>query len=282
MRAKRFFIHTVKESPTEAELISHRLMLRAGLVHKAASGIYSWLPIGWRVVRKISTIVRQEMDAAGCAEVFMPAANPAELWQESGRWGAYGPELLRFKDRRGRDFCIAPTHEEIVTDIVRSHVTGRRNLPFNLYQIQTKFRDEIRPRFGVMRAREFIMKDAYSFDLNEEGMKESYELMRRAYCRIFDRIGLEYRMVEADSGLIGGDFSHEFMVLADSGEEEILYCTHSEFASNVESAPCLPPTEKAAAATETINSHAGNQNHRKLKRIFGRVAAGQKYKNDDC
>ena len=178
MRAKRFFIHTVKESPTEAELISHRLMLRAGLVHKAASGIYSWLPIGWRVVRKISTIVRQEMDAAGCAEVFMPAANPAELWQESGRWGAYGPELLRFKDRRGRDFCIAPTHEEIVTDIVRSHVTGRRNLPFNLYQIQTKFRDEIRPRFGVMRAREFIMKDAYSFDLNEEGMKESYELMR--------------------------------------------------------------------------------------------------------
>ena len=252
MRAKRFFIHTVKESPTEAELISHRLMLRAGLVHKAASGVYSWLPAGWRVVRKISTIVRQEMDAAGCAEVFMPAANPAELWQESGRWGAYGPELLRFKDRHGRDFCIAPTHEEVVTDIVRSHAAGHRSLPFNLYQIQTKFRDEIRPRFGVMRAREFIMKDAYSFDLNEEGMKESYEVMRRAYCRVFDRLGLEYRMVEADSGLIGGDFSHEFMVLADSGEEEILYCPHSEFASNVESAPCLPPTEKTPAATETM------------------------------
>ncbi len=252
MRAKQFFIHTVKETPAEAELTSHRLMLRAGLVHKAASGIYSWLPVGWRVIRKINDIVRQEMDSAGCAEVLMPAVHPAELWKESGRWDAYGTELLRFKDRHNRDFCLSPTHEEVVTDIIRSHTVGLRSLPLSLYQIQTKFRDEIRPRFGVMRAREFVMKDAYSFDLDEDGMHASYENMRQAYCRIFERIGLDFRMVEADSGLIGGDCSHEFMVLADSGEEEILYAQESNFASNVESVACHPTADEMPPPTKTM------------------------------
>lgn len=245
MRASQFFIHTGKETPAEAELVSHRLMLRAGLVRKHAGGIYSWLPAGWRAARKVASIVREEMDAAGCAEVFMPAVQPAQLWQESGRWQEYGAELLRFADRHGREFCMAPTHEEVITDIVRAHVSSYRRLPFNLYQIQTKFRDEIRPRFGVMRAREFLMKDAYSFDIDEEGMRKSYETMRRAYCRIFDRIGLRYRMVEADSGTIGGDHSHEFMVLADSGEEVILYCEESGYAANLERAECLPPDDLA-------------------------------------
>ena len=219
-------------------------MLRAGFIRKHAGGIYSWLPAGWRAARKVAAIVREEMDAAGCAEVYMPAAQPAGLWEESGRWGEYGAELLRFADRRGREFCLAPTHEEAVTDIVRAHVSSYRQMPFNLYQIQTKFRDEIRPRFGVMRAREFLMKDAYSFDADEDGMRRSYETMRRAYCRIFERIGLRYRMVEADSGAIGGNISHEFMVLADSGEEVILYCEKSGYAANRERAACPPPQEK--------------------------------------
>ena len=244
MRASRFFIHSSRETPADAEIASHRLMLRAGFVRRQASGIYSWLPSGWRVARKIADIVRQEMDAAGCAEIFMPAVQPAQLWQESGRWKEYGPELLRFADRHGRDFCLGPTHEEVVTDIVRAFVSSYRQLPFNLYQIQTKFRDEIRSRFGVMRAREFMMKDAYSFDLDEEGMRDSYETMRVAYCRIFDRLGLRYRMVEADSGAIGGDVSHEFMVLADSGEEVVLYCEESGYAANREHAVCLPPEGK--------------------------------------
>lgn len=252
MRASRFFIHTSKETPAEAELISHRLMLRAGFVRKQASGIYSWLPAGWRVVRKIADIVRAEMDAAGCAEVFMPAVQPAQLWEKSGRWKEYGPELLRFADRHGRDFCLGPTHEEVVTDIVRGQVSSYRQLPFNLYQIQTKFRDEIRPRFGVMRGREFIMKDAYSFDIDAEGMHQSYETMRRAYCRIFDRIGLRYRMVEADSGAIGGSVSHEFMVLADSGEEVILYSTAGDYAANQERATCAPPPALRPAAAQTL------------------------------
>ena len=239
MRAGGFFIHSAKETPAEAELTSHRLMLRAGFVRKHAGGIYSWLPAGWRVARKIASIVREEMDSAGCAEVFMPAVHPAQLWEESGRWQAYGPELLRFSDRHGRDFCMAPTHEEMITDIVRAQVSSYRQLPFNLYQIQTKFRDEIRPRFGVMRAREFVMKDAYSFDADVDGMRQSYEVMRRAYCRIFDRIGLRYRMVEADSGAIGGNVSHEFMVLADSGEEVVLY--GGDYAANRERVPCPPP-----------------------------------------
>ena len=244
MRASLFFIHSGKETPAEAELVSHRLMLRAGFIRKHAGGIYSWLPAGWRTARKISAIVREEMDAAGCAEVRMPSVQPAQLWEESGRWREYGAELLRFADRHGRDFCMAPTHEEVVTDIVRAHISSYRRLPFNLYQIQTKFRDEIRPRFGVMRAREFLMKDAYSFDADADGMRRSYETMRRAYCRIFDRIGLRYRMVEADSGTIGGSVSHEFMVLADSGEEVILYCEESGYAANVERAACLPPPDK--------------------------------------
>lgn len=241
MRASQFFIYTEKEAPAEAEIVSHRLMMRAGLVRQAASGIYSWLPAGWRVVRKIADIVREEMDAAGCAEVFMPAVQPADLWRDSGRWEAYGAELLRLADRHGRDFCIGPTHEEVVTDIVRAQVSSYRQLPVNLYQIQTKFRDEIRPRFGIMRAREFVMKDAYSFDVDEDGMAASYEKMRAAYCRIFDRIGLKYRMVEAETGAIGGSYSHEFMVLAESGEELILYCEESGFAANVERCALQPP-----------------------------------------
>ena len=245
MRASQFFIYSDKSTPAEAEIISHQLMLRARLIRKVASGIYSWLPMGWRVVSKISEIVREEMDAAGGAEIFMPAVQPADLWQQSGRWAAYGAELLRFSDRHGREFCMGPTHEEVITDIVRAQISSYRQLPINLYQIQTKFRDEIRPRFGIMRAREFIMKDAYSFDTDAAGMANSYEAMRAAYCRIFDRIGLKYRMVEADSGAIGGNFSHEFMVLADSGEELILYCQESGFAANVEQCPQLPPSSAA-------------------------------------
>ena len=251
MRASLFFIHTSKETPAEAELISHQLMLRAGFVRKQASGIYSWLPAGWRVVRKITDIVRAEMDAAGAAEIFMPAVQPARLWEELGRWKEYGPELLRFADRHGRDFCLGPTHEEVVTDIVRGQVSSYRQLPFNLYQIQTKFRDEIRPRFGVMRGREFIMKDAYSFDVDAEGMHRSYETMRRAYCQIFDRIGLRYRMVEADSGAIGGSVSHEFMVLADSGEEVILYSAGG-YAANRERAVCAPAAAARPAAVQAL------------------------------
>lgn len=248
MRASGAFIHTARESPAEAELVSHRLMLRAGFVRKTASGIYSWLPCGWRVVRKITAIIAQEMENAGCAEIFMPALHPAGLWKESGRWDVYGDELLRLKDRHGREFCLGPTHEEVVSDILRAAVSGHRQLPVSLYQIQTKFRDEIRPRFGVMRAREFIMKDAYSFDADDSGMRASYEKMRQAYCRIFDRIGLHYRMVAADSGAIGGDCSHEFMVLADSGEETVLFDEDGTFAANAERVECRPPDDIDAAA----------------------------------
>ena len=242
-RASRIFLHTSREVAADAELVSHRLMLRAGMIRQQASGIYSWLPVGWRVVRRIERIVREEMDAAGAVECFLPAVQPADLWIESGRWEEYGPELLRLRDRHDREFCIGPTHEEVITEIVRAHVTGRRQLPFNLYQIQTKFRDEIRPRFGVMRAREFIMKDAYSFDVDADGMKESYRLMYEAYSRIFDRIGLRYRIVRAESGAIGGDYSHEFTVLADSGEEVIAYCDETGYAANVENVAC-PPDER--------------------------------------
>ena len=250
MLASRLFISTDREEPAEAEVVSARLMLRARFIRKAASGVYSWLPAGWRVARKIADIVREEMDAAGAAEVFMPAVQPADLWKQSGRWQAYGPELLRFQDRHGRDFCMGPTHEEVVTDIVRGQLAGYKQLPVNLYQIQTKFRDEIRPRFGVMRAREFIMKDAYSFDTDEAGMAASYEAMRVAYCRIFDRIGLRYRMVEADSGAIGGDHSHEFMVLAESGESLILHCPQSGYAASVER--CPTPAAPAPAAAPAL------------------------------
>ena len=256
MRASRLFIHTDRETPAEAEVVSHRLMLRAGFIRQLAGGIYSWLPLGWRVVAKIANIIREEMDSAGAAEVFLPAVQPADLWKKSGRWAVYGEELLRFSDRHRREFCFGPTHEEVVTDIVRASAKSYRQLPFNLYQIQTKFRDEIRPRFGVMRAREFIMKDAYSFDADADGMRESYRVMRDAYRRIFDRVGLSYRMVEADSGAIGGSHSHEFMVLADSGEEAVVYCDAENYAANVERAACAPPAGQRPPPKETMKKIA--------------------------
>ncbi len=232
----KYLIPTLRENPTEAEVVSHRLMLRAGMIRKLSSGIYNYLPLGLRVLRKVENIIREEMNRAGAVEILMPAVQPAELWEESGRWKIYGSELLRISDRHERDFCFGPTHEEVVTDIVRKEVKSYRQMPVTLYQIQTKFRDEIRPRFGVMRAREFIMKDAYSFDTDGEGAEESYRKMYDAYCRIFERCGLEYRAVEADTGTIGGKFSHEFMVLADTGEEIIACCDSCDYAANLERA----------------------------------------------
>lgn len=236
MRYSQYFLPTLKENPADAEVVSHQLMMRAGMIRKVAAGVYSYLPFGLRAIRKVEQIVREEMNRAGAIELLMPMSNPAELWQESGRWDYYGKELLRFKDRHQRDFCMGPTHEEVITDIVRGHVKSYRQLPVNLYQVQSKFRDEIRPRFGLMRGREFIMKDAYSFDTTEEGANTSYQKMREAYCRIFERCGLEYRMVEADSGAIGGSFSHEFMVLADTGEDVVISCESCEYSANIEKA----------------------------------------------
>jgi len=248
MRVSRTLLATVKETPADAEIVSHRLMLRAGLVRQLASGLYSWLPLGWRVVRKVERIVREEMDRAGALEMIMPGVQPAELWQESGRWEEYGPELLRLKDRHERDFCLGPTHEEVVTDIARREIRSYKQLPINLYQVQTKFRDEVRPRFGVMRAREFIMKDAYSFDLDWEGLRESYRAMHDAYVRVFTRTGLAFRVVDADSGAIGGSRSQEFHVLAESGEDEIAF-SDGGFAANVELIACpAPPGARAAPA----------------------------------
>src|SRR5512135_3722000 len=226
----------MKEVPAEAEVISHKLMVRAGMIRKLAAGIYTYLPLGWRVIKKVSEIIRAEMDRAGAQEILMPAVQPSELWVESGRWDYYGKELLRLKDRHDREFCIGPTHEEVVTDLVRREVKSYRQLPLNLYQIQTKFRDEIRPRFGLMRGREFIMKDAYSFDVDEKAADLSYEKMYRAYRRIFERCGLRFRAVEADTGSIGGTASHEFMVLAESGEDAIVSCSCCEYAANLEKA----------------------------------------------
>jgi len=236
MRQSQLLIPTLREDPGEAEIVSHRLMLRAGLIRKVAAGIYTYLPLGLRVIRKVERIVREEMDKAGAQEVLMPIASPAELWLETGRWDFYGKELFRFKDRHERDFCLGPTHEEVITDLVRREVRSYRQLPANFYQIQTKFRDEIRPRFGLMRGREFIMKDAYSFDADEAGAKESYRKMYEAYKAIFARCGLTFRPVEADTGLIGGTSSHEFMVLAETGEEGIAVCDACEYAANVERA----------------------------------------------
>ncbi len=241
MRASQFLIATLKEDPTEAEVVSHRLMLRAGLVRQLARGIYTWMPLGLRVLRKIEAIVREEMNASGAIEVLMPAVQPAELWQESGRWEQYGPELLRIKDRHQRDFCFGPTHEEVVSDLVRREIKSYRQLPLNLYQIQTKFRDEIRPRFGVMRAREFMMKDAYSFHTDEASLQETYREMHACYTRIFNRLGLRFRAVAADTGAIGGTGSHEFHVLADSGEDAIAFCPESDYAANVELAEAMAP-----------------------------------------
>ncbi len=242
MRCTQTLLATMRETPAEAEIVSHRLMLRAGLVRLLASGLYTWLPLGVRVLRKVEAIVREEMNAAGAQEVLMPAIQPAELWEESGRWGNFGPELLRLQDRHERDFCVGPTHEEVITDIARREIRSYKQLPVNLYQIQTKFRDEIRPRFGVMRAREFIMKDAYSFDLDAEGLERSYLVMHDAYCRTFERLGLDYRVVDADSGAIGGSRSQEFHVIADYGEDAIAF-SGGGFAANVELVPCPAPRE---------------------------------------
>lgn len=243
MKLSSFYLNTLREAPSEAELISHQLMLRAGLVKKLGAGLYSWLPLGLRVLRKIETIVREEMNRAGAHELLMPAVQPAELWQETGRWAIFGPQMLKIKDRHERDFCFGPTHEEVITDIVRQDIRSYRQLPVNLYQIQTKFRDEIRPRFGVMRAREFVMKDAYSFHTDYEDLQREYHNMYEAYSRIFERLGLRYRAVAADTGAIGGTGSHEFHVLADSGEDAIAYCPDSEYAANVELAEALPPPQ---------------------------------------
>ncbi len=244
MRTSRFFISTLKEAPSEAELVSHRLMLRAGLIRRLASGLYTWMPMGLKVLRKVEAVVREEMDASGAIELLMPAVQPAELWQESGRWEFYGAELLRLKDRHQRDFCFGPTHEEVITDVARREVKSYKQLPLNFYQIQTKFRDEIRPRFGVMRAREFVMKDAYSFHANFESLEETYRIMHATYCRIFERLGLKFRAVAADTGSIGGTGSHEFHVLADSGEDAIAFCPDSDYAANVELAEAVFPEGK--------------------------------------
>jgi prolyl-tRNA synthetase len=252
MKASRFFIGTLKEAPADAEIVSHQLMVRAGMIRRVAGGIYNYLPVGLRSIRKVEAIVREEMNRAGAIELLMPAVQPAELWQESGRWEKYGPELLRFKDRKQNDFVIGPTHEEVVTEIARNQIKSYRQMPVNFYQIQAKFRDEIRPRFGVMRGREFIMKDAYSFDKDHDGLKESYRKMYEAYVRIFTRIGLEFRAVAADNGSIGGSGSHEFHVIADTGEDAIAYCPSSDFAANVEAADALPLIAERAAPREPL------------------------------
>src|SRR6187397_190292 len=241
MRLSAYPIQNLKEVPAEAEIVSHRLMLRAGLVRRLAGGLYTWLPMGLRVLRKVERVIREEMNRAGALEIVMPVAQPAELWMESGRWDQFGPELLRFKDRHDRDMVLGPTHEEVVTDLARRELKSYRQLPVNFYQIQTKFRDEIRPRFGVMRAREFVMKDAYSFHADEAGMLRSYRIMHEAYSRIFTRMGLRFRALDADSGAIGGALSCEFQVLADSGEDAIAYSNGSDYAANVEKAEALPP-----------------------------------------
>lgn len=243
MKTSQLLIPTLRDDPGEAETVSHRLMLRAGLIRKVAAGIYTYLPLGLRVIRKIEQIIREEMNRAGAQELLMPIASPAELWKETARWDYYGKELLRFKDRHERDFCLGPTHEEVITDLFRREVRSYRQLPLNFYQIQTKFRDEIRPRFGLMRGREFIMKDAYSFDVDEAGAKVSYQNMYDAYTRIFTRCGLTFRPVEADTGLIGGDVSHEFMVLAETGEATVVYSNQGSYAANLERAEVLSPSD---------------------------------------
>ena len=250
MRMTKLLIPTLKEDPSDAEVVSHRLMVRAGMIRKLTTGIYSYLPLGYRSLRKMEQIVREEMDAAGAQEVFLPMVQPVELWKESGRWDIYGTELLRFKDRHDRECCLGPTHEEVITDLVRRDVRSYRDLPLNLYQIQTKFRDEIRPRFGLMRGREFMMKDGYSFDTTEGGAEEWYRLMWEAYQKIFERCGLGFRAVEADSGPIGGSFSHEFTVLANTGEDVIVSCDSCDYAANMEKAE-IRPGEPVDTATDT-------------------------------
>ena len=271
MRTSNFLIATQKETPADADVVSHQLMLRAGLIRKLASGLYTWLPLGLRVLRKVENIVREEMDGAGAQEISMPVIQPAELWLESGRWDQYGAELLRIQDRHGRDFCLGPTHEEVVTDLVRNEIRSYKQLPLNLYQIQTKVRDEIRPRFGIMRSREFLMKDAYSFHSNEACLNKTYQRMHQAYSNIFTRLGLKFRPVIADSGSIGGSTSHEFHVLADSGEDDIAFSDGSDYAANVELAVAIAPAGDRPPAGEPMEEFAtpGAKTIAQLSEIFG-------------
>ncbi|MFM8812278.1 MAG: proline--tRNA ligase [Methylophilaceae bacterium] len=252
MRASQFFIATQKEAPQEAELVSHRLMLRAGYIKRLGSGLYTWMPLGLRVLRKVENVVRDEMNKAGALELLMPAVQPKELWEETGRWEIFGPQMLKIQDRHERDFCFGPTHEEVITDVARREIRSYKQLPINFYQIQTKFRDEIRPRFGVMRAREFVMKDAYSFHTSLDSLQQTYQVMYQAYSNIFQRLGLQFRAVRADTGAIGGDGSHEFHVLADSGEDVLAYCPDSDFAANVELAEALAPKAPRAEPKQTM------------------------------
>ncbi|MES2281290.1 MAG: proline--tRNA ligase [Pseudomonadota bacterium] len=256
MKASQFFISTLKEAPADAEIVSHQLMMRAGMIKKLGAGIYNYMPMGLRVIRKVEAIVREEMNRAGAVEMTMPVIQPAELWQETGRFEKMGPELLRIKDRHGRDFVVQPTSEEVITDVMRQDIKSYKQLPKNLYQIQTKFRDERRPRFGLMRGREFIMKDAYSFDRDQDAAKASYQVMAAAYRRIFDRFGLTYRAVAADSGAIGGDLSEEFQVIAATGEDAIVYCPGSDYAANMEKAESLPPQGERKAASQPLTKTA--------------------------
>lgn len=289
MRYSKILIPTLREDPSEAETASHRLMLRAGMIRKLAAGIYTYLPLGYRIINKMIRIVREEMDKAGAQELLMPAVQPAELWQESNRWDLYGKELLRFKDRHDRDFCIGPTHEEVITDLIRKEIRSYRQLPINLYQIQTKFRDEIRPRFGLMRGREFIMKDAYSFGRDEEDAQESYRVMHDVYTRIFTRCGLKFRAVEADTGLIGGTFSHEFMVMANTGEEAVVSCGSCDYAANMEKAESkveedghAPEKEKdlervstpGIRSVEEVSAFLGVKPERLVKTLIYRTDSG--------
>lgn len=252
MRTSQYLLATQKETPSDAVVISHQLMLRAGMIRKLASGLYTWLPMGLRVMRKVEAVVREEMNAAGALEVLMPAIQPAELWQESGRWEQYGPELLRLKDRHGREFCVGPTHEEVITDLARNELSSYKQLPLNMYQIQTKFRDEIRPRFGLMRGREFIMKDAYSFHADQASLQQTYDRMHQAYCNVFTRLGLDFRPVQADTGSIGGSWSHEFHVLAESGEDDVIFSDSSDYAANIEKAEAVPRETVRPAPTEAL------------------------------
>ena len=256
MRASRFFIATLKEAPSDAEVVSHKLMLRAGMIKRLGSGIYTYMPMGLRIIRKVEAIVREEMNRAGAIELLMPVVQPAELWQETGRWDKMGPELMRVKDRHGRDFIIQPTSEEVITDVVRGDIKSYRQLPINFYHIQTKFRDERRPRFGLMRGREFTMKDAYSFDRDVAGMQQSYRIMYDAYVRIFDRFGLQFRAVAADNGAIGGSGSHEFHVIADTGEDALVYCPDSDYAANMEAAEAVAPAAGPAAPKQSLTKTA--------------------------
>ncbi|MDL4914218.1 MAG: proline--tRNA ligase [Enterobacterales bacterium endosymbiont of Blomia tropicalis] len=253
MRTTQYLLSTQKETPSDAEVISHQLMLRAGMIRKLASGLYTWLPTGVRVLKKVEKIVREEMNNAGAIEISMPVVQPADLWQESGRWEQYGPELLRIADRHERPFVLGPTHEEVVTDLIRNELSSYKQLPLNLFQIQTKFRDEVRPRFGVMRSREFIMKDAYSFHVSQESLQETYDAMYRAYSQIFSRMGLDFRAVQADTGSIGGSASHEFQVLAQSGEDDVIFSTESDYAANIELAEAVAPAGERAQPTQELS-----------------------------